>query len=134
MASIVNSNRKKRNSLDRGHDIKPATSFSMDSLEDTPKKEAKEETKEATTQVAPEVVAPDTKKIDRVTFYANVRINNHIKNKLEALTNIGLAKSQKDALDRALEYYVDSLPDETKRKFNIQVATLEERDVTLKSK
>lgn len=124
MASIVNSNRRKKNSLDRGHDIKPETTFSMDSLND----------KKPKTDNVTELNPIDEKKIDRVTFYANVRINNHIKNKLEALTNIGLAKSQKDGLDRAVDYYIDSLPDETKRKYKLQVDTLEERDVTLKSK
>lgn len=124
MASIVNSNRRKKNSLDRGHDIKPETTFSMDSLND----------KKPKTDNVTELNQVDEKKIDRVTFYANVRINNHIKNKLEALTNIGLAKSQKDGLDRAVDYYIDSLPEETKRKYKLQVDTLEERDVTLKSK
>ncbi len=71
-------------------------------------------------------------KVDSVTFYANVRINNHIKNKLEALSTIGLASSQKDALENALDYYVQSLPDVHKRKFKIQLETLEERDVLQK--
>lgn len=64
------------------------------------------------------------KKADRVTFYANVRINNHIKNKAEALSSIGLFKSQKDAISDALDYYIDSLPAEDKRRYKLQLETL----------
>ncbi|KJY59745.1 uncharacterized protein JG30_12410 (plasmid) [Bombilactobacillus mellifer] len=71
---------------------------------------------------------------DQVTFYANVRIDNHIKNKAEALAAIGLYKSQKEAIDEALDYLINSLPNEDKRRLKFQLETLEERDVRMKSK
>ena len=71
---------------------------------------------------------------DQVTFYANVRIDNHSKNKAEALAAIGLYKSQKEAIDEAQDYLINSLPNEDKRRLKFQLETLEERDVRMKSK
>jgi hypothetical protein len=114
--SLVNSNRKNSiKKIDRGHDIKPEEKFTLDDINKAGTGSSKAS-------------------VDRVTFYANVRINNHIKNKLEALSTVGFAKSQKEALSDALDYYIDSLPAESKRKLKIQIATLEERDVLLKNK
>ncbi len=73
-------------------------------------------------------------KSNRITFYANVRINNHIKNKAEALSAIGLYKSQKEAIDEALDYLINSLPNEDKRRLKFQIETLEDRDVRMKGK
>lgn len=110
MSDLVRSNKSKK--INRGHDIKPKETFDINSIG----------------------TKTDQSKTDRVTFYANVRINNHIKNKLEALSTIGIAKSQKEALESALDYYIESLPEEYKRKLKIQVATLEDRDVIIKNK
>lgn len=108
--SLVNSNRKENiKRIDRGHEIKPKEQFKLDGQR-------------------------KANIVDSVTFYANVRINNHIKNRLEALSTIGLATSQKDAMESAINYYIESLPDETKRKLKTQIATLEERDVLLKNR
>ena len=107
---------KKSDPLDRGKDIKPKNTFSVDDLvtPDLPQTKSKSET-------------------DRVTFYANVRINNHIKNKAEALSSIGLFKSQKDAISDALDYFIDSLPADDKRRYKLQLETLEERDVRIRN-
>lgn len=115
LSSLLNNpnlNSKKVDPLDRGKDIKPQNTFSVDDLE-----------------------TPDLHqtKTDRVTFYANVRINNHIKNKAEALSSIGLFKSQKDAISDALNYFIDSLPIEDKRRYKLQLETLEERDVRIRN-
>ena len=122
MSSLVRSNRNKSKKIDRGHDIKPENTFSLNELEE---KQLQENKKPQT---------PQKNVVERVTFYANIRINNHIKNKLEALTMLGLAKSQKQAVEIALDYYLNSLPDDFKRKYKIAVKTLEDRDVLIKSK
>ena len=122
MSSLVRSNRNKSKKIDRGHDIKPENTFSLNELEE---KQPQENKKPQT---------PKKNVVERVTFYANIRINNHIKNKLEALTMLGLAKSQKQAVETALDYYLNSLPDDFKRKYKIAVKTLEDRDVLVKSK
>lgn len=106
---------KKADPLDRGKDIKPKNTFTTDDL-----------------QVKPTNILPKGQ-TDSITFYANVRINNHIKNKAEALSGIGLYRSQKDAIDNALDYLIDSLDAEDKRKFKFQLDILEERDVRSKN-
>ena len=113
-------NLNKSKKIDRGHDIKPETTFSLDSLNQDSKANNEAQT--------------PTKNVDRVTFYANIRINNHIKNKLEALAMLGIAKSQKQAVEIALDYYLDSLSDEQRRRYDVAVKTLEDRDVLQKSK
>lgn len=102
----------KTDPLDRGQDIKPKNTFTTDDLKSNNGKPSK----------------PGKSVADSVTFYANVRINNHIKNKAEALSGIGLYKSQKDAIDNALDYLIDSLDAEDKRKFTFQLDILESRD------
>lgn len=108
MSNLVQSNRKKNKKIDRGHDIKPENTFTLDDNKNK---------------------ANSEKKVDRVTFYANLRINNHLRNKLEAISTIGISKSNKESLEIALDYYIDSLPDEQKKKFELIVDTLEQKDV-----
>lgn len=117
LSSLLNNpNLNKIDPLDRGKDIKPKNTFSLDDLETPDLSQIKSKTE-----------------TDRVTFYANVRINNHIKNKAEALSSIGLFKSQKDAISDALDYFIDSLPAEDKRRYKFQLETLEERDVRIRN-
>lgn len=106
----------KTDPLDRGQDIKPKNIFTTNDLKSNNGKSSKLKKSVA----------------DSVTFYANVRINNHIKNKAEALSGIGLYKSQKDAIDNALDYLIDSLDAEDKRKFTFQLDILESRDARTK--
>lgn len=120
MSNLLNNpnlNSKKTDPLDRGKDIRPKNTFSIDDLNNPNSDQTK-----------------STTETDRVTFYANVRINNHIKNKAESLSSIGLFKSQKDAISDALDYYIDSLPAEDKRRYKLQLETLEERDVRIRNK
>lgn len=100
MSSLVQSNRKKKKTIKRGHDIKPENTFSLND---------------------------DNEKT--VTFYANLRINNHLRNKLEAISTIGISKSNKQSLEIALDYYINSLSEEQKEKLNLIVNMLEEKDV-----
>lgn len=104
MSNLVQSNRKKNKTINRGHDIKPESTFSLENN-------------------------LEKKKVDRVTFYANLRINNHLRNKLEAISTIGISKTNKQSLEIALDYYIDSLPDEQKKKLELIINTLEEKDV-----
>lgn len=108
----------KTDPLDRGQDIKPKNTFTTDDLKSNNGKPSK----------------PGKSVTDSVTFYANVRINNHIKNKAEALSGIGLYKSQKDAIDNALDYLIYSLDAEDKRKFTFQLDILESRDARTRGK
>ena len=69
MGSLLNSNRVKSNSLDRGKRIEPENSMSIKDLSN-PGEQSK------------------SSKIESVTYYANVRINNHIKNDTYSITPI----------------------------------------------
>lgn len=114
--------KKSKDPLDRGKAIVPEKKFTIEDLNSEDKNTTKSEN-----------INSDSK-TDRITFYANVRINNHIKNKAEALSAIGLYKSQKEAIDEALDYLINSLSNEDKRRLKFQIETLEERDVRMKSK
>lgn len=120
MGSLLNNPNlnKDRDPLERGADITPKDTFKVTDLE-------------TTNEIEPKL---SLSKTDRITFYANVRIDNHIKNKAEALSSLGLYKSQKEAIDEALDYLIDSLSSEDKRRLKFQIETLEERDIKLKNK
>lgn len=117
MSSLLNNPnlKKRKDPLDRGNDISPQKTFTLDDLKEINDK-----------------LPTNDNNGKRITFYSNVRINNHIKNKTEALSSIGLYKSQKEAIDEALDYLIDSLPSEDKRRLKFQIETLEERDVRMK--
>ena len=114
--------KSKKDPLDRGKSIEPQKKFTVDELNNINSKSDKEGN------------YTEENKSNRITFYANVRINNHIKNKAEALSAIGLYKSQKEAIDEALDYLINSLPNEDKRRLEFQIETLEDRDVRMKGK
>ncbi len=114
--------KKSKDPLDRGKAIVPEKEFTIEDLNSEDKNTTKSKNLNSDS------------KTDRITFYANVRINNHIKNKAEALSAIGLYKSQKEAIDEALDYLINSLPNEDKRRLKFQIETLEERDVRIKNK
>lgn len=117
--------KRKKDPLDRGEAIEPEKKFTVEDLnENTKTSESMEQENETN----------PNQDSNRITFYANVRIDNHIKNKAEALSAIGLYKTQKEAIDEALDYLINSLPSEDKRRLKFQIETLEERDVRIKRK
>lgn len=130
MSNLLNNPNLKKDPLDRGEDIKPKQVFTADDLKNNNLGIEEKNSGDVSEKLEQDVnVVPD-----RVTFYANVRINNHIKNKAEALSAIGLYKSQKDVIEGAIDYLIDSLSSEDKRKLKFQIETLEERDVRMKRK
>jgi len=117
--------KRKKDPLDRGEAIEPEKKFTVEDLNENTKAPGSIEQGNETNQ---------NQDSNRITFYANVRIDNHIKNKAEALSAIGLYKTQKEAIDKALDYLITSLPSEDKRRLKFQIETLEERDVRFKRK
>lgn len=71
-------------------------------------------------------------KSESVTFDTSIRINNHIRNKLVALANLGYAGSQKDAINLIFESYRDELDQDSKKELDLQIKTLEKRDAKMK--
>ncbi|KRM38819.1 DUF5388 domain-containing protein [Lentilactobacillus parafarraginis] len=119
--SLIN-NPNKKDPLDRGHEITPEKEFTLDDLTETKKKETQEKTLSSKDNVS------------SVTFYANIRINNHIKNIAEAIAINGYSKSQKDSIEKALNYFLDSFSKDERRGIETSIETLEQRDVFQKHK
>lgn len=63
-----------------------------------------------------------------VTFTSSVRVDNHVRNKLTALFNIGLGDTQQDIINRLINDKVDSLDDSAKKRFNDMYSILEKKD------
>ncbi|WP_288395104.1 DUF5388 domain-containing protein [uncultured Vagococcus sp.] len=69
--------------------------------------------------------------VESVTFDTNLKISNHSRNKLQSMANLGFATNQKNAIEVALDAYIDSLSDEEKKEIQLQIKTLENKDVRL---
>lgn len=76
----------------------------------------------------------DFKNDDHVTFDTNLKISNHSRNKLQAMASIGYSENQRSAVDVALQAWYDTLTVNEQKEFDLQVHTLEQRDVKIKSK
>lgn len=69
-----------------------------------------------------------------VTFDTNLKISNHSRNKLQAMASIGYSENQRTAVDVALQSWYDTLTINEQKEFDLQVHTLERRDVRIKRK
>lgn len=67
-------------------------------------------------------------KAPRVTLPATLRINNHIKNELQALVSMGHFDSFKDFLEISLNDYMNNLPDTEQKQVEYIVSKLELKD------
>ncbi|MBM7545001.1 DUF5388 domain-containing protein [Periweissella beninensis] len=117
MASLIknpnkDNNNKKVKIIERQAILKPANSFTTDDLKTD---DSKEKIK--------------ISGVDRVTFDTSVRMNNHIKNQLQAMTLIGAAKNQSEAIESLLVEWLNSIDSDTERMFKFQVEMLEKKDV-----
>lgn len=79
---------------------------------------------------------PKTKKATpkEVTFNTNLKITNHTRNKLQALMTLGYTSTQKDAVDLLYSSYREMLDPSEQKELDIQIKTLELRDVKLRSR
>lgn len=74
------------------------------------------------------------KTVSSVTFDTNLKISNHSRNKLQAMASIGYSENQRTALDIALQTWYEALTVNEQKEFDLQVHTLEQRDVRMKNK
>lgn len=117
MASLINNpnkdnDEKKVKIIERKAILKPANSFTTDDLKiDDSKDKLK------------------VSGVDSVTFDTSVRMSNHIKNQLQAMTLIGVAKNQSEAIESLLVEWLNSIDSDTERMFKFQVEMLEKKDV-----
>lgn len=63
-----------------------------------------------------------------VTFPINIRVDNHIRNKIAALINLGLGKSQKDYVNNLVEQAIEELSASDRTRFEKMFEILEEKD------
>lgn len=71
-------------------------------------------------------------KNESVTFATSIRIDNHIRNKLVALSTLGYTGSQKDAIELLFENFRDELDQDSRKELDMQIKTLEKRDAKMK--
>lgn len=64
-----------------------------------------------------------------VTMPANVRVDNHIRNRISSLINLGFAKSQKDFVEKLVDQVVDSLDESESKRFKEMVQIYENKDI-----
>ncbi|WP_434108406.1 DUF5388 domain-containing protein [Levilactobacillus brevis] len=77
---------------------------------------------------------PPKNRVASVTFDTNLKINNHIRNKLQAMAVLGYSDNQKAAIEVALSVYIESLTSDERKELEFQIDSLEKRDVRVKSK
>lgn len=63
-----------------------------------------------------------------VTIPINIRVDNHIRNQISALLNLGLGKSQKDFVKNAVNKSIEELSESDRVRFNKMFEILEEKD------
>lgn len=121
MSSMLNNpNVKKNKAFQRKQSLKPENSFSLDDL--------KNDNKDPENNKKPE----RTKSVSEVTFDTTVRIDNHVKNFLKAMTVLGMAKNQSEALKITQATWKESLTDTERQTLDMMIKTLEKRDTLSK--
>lgn len=63
-----------------------------------------------------------------VTKPVNIRVDNHIRNQISALLNLGYGSSQKDLVSNLVNKAVDELPENEKIRFEKMLTILEQKD------
>lgn len=106
MSGLINNPNK---IIERKPILKPANEFTMADL-NTPEKPVKKA------------------EVKSVTYSSSVRMDNHIKNQLQAMTLIGVASTQQDAIDRMLVEWRNHADEDTLKMFDLQVSMLEKKD------
>lgn len=101
MNKLVRSNRNK--TLDRGAPITPKETFKLD----------QKKTESKTVEYTPKP--------------ASMKIDSELRDKINALSLIGIGENQKEVVARALSSLVDSLTDEQQRTFKNQFEVLRKR-------
>lgn len=74
----------------------------------------------------------ERKEVSRKTYATNVRVDNHIRNKMSALITLGYESSQKDLTDRLVNFFVESLSTDAQKKYKDLCNIYEDRDMSKK--
>ncbi|MFT8459982.1 MAG: DUF5388 domain-containing protein [Liquorilactobacillus ghanensis] len=65
---------------------------------------------------------------ETVTFPVNIRVDNHIRNQISALNNLGIGDSQKNLVQSLVEKAIDELPESDRIRYNKMFNILEQKD------
>lgn len=103
MNKLVRSNRNK--TLDRGTPIVPKETFELDNKK------------------------TDIKEPQYIPKPTSMKIDSELRDKINALSLIGLGENQKEVVDRALFSLIDSLTEEQQRTFKNQFEVLRKRTI-----
>lgn len=66
--------------------------------------------------------------IRSTTERATIKVDNHVRNMLTALVNVGMYDSQKDAVEKMCYSIIDNLSEDEKRRFDFILDSLELKD------
>lgn len=66
---------------------------------------------------------------ETVTIPTNVRVDNHVRNQVQALINLGYGETTKDVIQSLLSERVEQLEDSEYKRFSDMVNILEQKDV-----
>ncbi len=112
-----NKNKKRGTSLsERGPSYTPQTKVSTKDLNE------KEQTKV-------ETVAVDEPIIEYVPKPTSIKVNTDIKDRVNALSMIGVGDTQLEVIDTLIDYYIDGLPEETERKYSTQYEVYKDKTI-----
>lgn len=70
--------------------------------------------------------------IEKVTFDTNLRITNHARNKLIAISSLGYASNQKEVLEVILNDFIRNLTTEEQKEVELELSILEKKDARKK--
>ena len=68
------------------------------------------------------------------TFNVNIKIDNTVRNSLIAISNLGIAHNQKEAVAYLVQQFRDNLDPDNQRLFDLQVDVLNKKDAKLHEK
>ena len=112
MSNMLNNpNDKKKNGFERKESLKPKNAFDVNDLKLNQNNEQK-----------------NKKEVSQVTFDTTVRMDNHTKNFLKAMTILGMAKNQNIALQITQATWKETLTDVERQTLDMMIQTLEKRD------
>ena len=110
MSKLIQSNRNNKKLIDRGNPITPEKTFKIS----------------------------ETKDIEYAKLHtprpASMKIDSELRDKINALSLIGIGENQKEVVDRALTILIDSLTDDQKRTYENQFNVFRKRTIERETK
>lgn len=124
------SNLLKKGNLSRKPNAKPAETFSLEDLDEKPKKveEAKQPSEEPVIEKATPKKSTTKKKRKINEDITSVRVTKETRSRLNALIQLGRAENVDDLIDAIVDDYIEmQLPPNEKKTFDILVKVIQKR-------